>query len=118
MPTLQVLTDVGLGMFLQGLSPMENTNPLSIHHRLRRISTSVYDSNNIPDGLGTIGHETLKIDFVHAMLSHESVHVFHTIDWAASSSDCMSHTAMVMTRQYVERHRVAFLCQGQRRCPT
>src|ERR1700738_1472846 len=30
--------------------------------------------------------------------------LFHTTDWAATSSDCMSHTAMVMTRQYVESY--------------
>jgi hypothetical protein len=29
---------------------------------------------------------------------------FYRTDWAATSLDCISHTAMVMTRQYVESY--------------
>ena len=72
---LQVFTDIGLGMFLQGLRPMEKTSSFFVDHLLRRISTSVYDSNRIPVGLGTVGHETFEIDILHSMHSHEGVEI-------------------------------------------
>ena len=37
---------------------MEKTSPLSVHHLLIRISTFVYDSNNIPVGLGIVSHKS------------------------------------------------------------
>jgi hypothetical protein len=70
---LHVWLDILLCMSSQQCGPVEETSMLSVLHGDLWITTAIDDSDIIPIGLSTIGHEAFEVGILNAILCHEIV---------------------------------------------
>jgi hypothetical protein len=83
---LEAGTDIGFRMLFKGLGPMEEARPLLVLHGNRGVTTAIYHPESIPIRLSTVRHESFELGLRDTV----------------PCSDCISQTAVVMTRQYAE----------------
>jgi hypothetical protein len=97
---LHVWLDILLCVLFQRCSLVEETCALLVLYGDLWITNAIDDSDNIPIGLHTVRHEAFEVGILHVVFLMRSLSSLHMIHWTFASSDCMSHTAMVMTLQY------------------
>ncbi len=87
---------------LHGLHPMHETNAFSTNHGNCRVPKTKHPPHCIEICLNIICHETFEVDiFYYAYLLNNLVREDHIKTCESTSSDCMSHTSIVNTLQYV-----------------
>jgi hypothetical protein len=73
---LKVESNVGLCVFLEGLSPVKEARSLLVFHGHRCIFVSVDNTDSIPIGLSAICHKPFEVWLKNIVASHNSVEVF------------------------------------------